>query len=128
MSEEAAGFADMSGGNPDLWDEAGGAEFGELDGVVLVGLDTGFVDPGESAGVGDLDAGDESNDAIVEIPGVGGGFDGDDVGREEMVASPRGPLIEGDFEGFENDLLERIDGGDEEEVFMQINAEKTKKA
>jgi hypothetical protein len=81
MGEDAAGFADMDWRNPNLRDEAGGAEFCELKGVVLVGLDPGFVDPGELAGIGDLDRGDKGNDAVIEIPGIGGGFDGDDVGR-----------------------------------------------
>jgi hypothetical protein len=39
MSQKAASFADMGGGNPHLGNEAGGAELGELDGIVLVGLD-----------------------------------------------------------------------------------------
>lgn len=112
MGEQAAGFADMGRGNPDLRDEAGSAQFGELYGVVLVGFDPGFGDPREFAGVGDLDFGDKGDDTVVEIPGIGGGFDGDDVGRKEMVASPGGPNFEGDFERFEDDFLEGIDGGD----------------
>ncbi len=39
MNEQATGFADVGGGNPYLGDETGGAELGELDGIVLVGLD-----------------------------------------------------------------------------------------
>jgi hypothetical protein len=123
MSEEAAGFTDMGRGNPDPGDEAGGTELGELDGVVLVGLDPGFGNPGELSGVGDLDPSDEGNDAIKEIPGIGCGFDGDDIGREEMVAGPIRPIFQVDFERFENDFLEGIDGGDIEEVFVKIDAE-----
>jgi len=81
MGEQAAGFPDMHRRNPYLRDEAGSAEFCEPKGVELVGLDSGLVDPGELAGIGDLDRGDKGNDAVVEIPGIGGGFDGDDVGR-----------------------------------------------
>jgi hypothetical protein len=40
-----------------------------------------------------------------------------------MVACPSGPIFKGDFEGFEDDFLERVDGGDIEEVFMKIDAE-----
>jgi hypothetical protein len=123
MSEETAGFADMGRGNPHLGDEAGGAQLGELDGVVLVGLDPGFGNPGELAGIGDLDRGDKGNDTVVEIPGIGGGFDGEDVGREEMVAGPGGPVFEGDFERFEDNFLEGVDSGDKEEVLMEIDAE-----
>ena len=39
MSEQATGFADVDGGDPHLGDETGGAELGDLDGIVLVGLD-----------------------------------------------------------------------------------------
>jgi hypothetical protein len=68
MSEQAASLADVDGGNPHLGDETGGAELGELDGVVFVGLDAGFVDPRELAGIGDFDPSDEVDDAVVEIP------------------------------------------------------------
>jgi hypothetical protein len=99
VCQKATDFADVEGGNPDLGDEAGGTESGELDGVMLVGFDAGFVDPGELAGVGDLDIGDQADDAVVEIPGVGGGFDGEDVRRQEMILCPLRPFIERNFTG-----------------------------
>jgi hypothetical protein len=123
MSKEAAGFTDVSGRNPNLGDETGGAELGELDGVEFVGLDAGKSDPGEFAGVGDFDSSDEVDNAVIEIPGIGGGFDGDDVGWEKMVAGPVGPFFEGNFEGFEDNFLEGVDGGDIEEVLVKIDAE-----
>jgi hypothetical protein len=119
MCKEAAGFTDVDGWNPHLGDETGGAELGELDGVEFVGLDAGKSDPGEFAGVGDFDPRDEADDAVVEIPGIGGGFDGEDVGGEEMVASPVGPIFEGYLEWFEDDFLEGVDGGDEEEMLAR---------
>jgi hypothetical protein len=122
VCQETAGFADVSGGNPNLGDETGGAELGELDGIVLVSFDTRFVDPRELTGVSDFDPGDEVDDTVEEIPGIGGGFDGDDVGREEMIICPVGPFIEGNFEGFEDNFLEGVDGGDIEEVFVKIDA------
>ena len=124
MSEKATGFPDVEGWNPNLGDEAGGAQFGQLDGVELVGLDAGKTDPRELAGIGDFDPCDEVDDAVIEIPGIGGGFDGDDVRGEKMVAGPIGPFFEGYFEGFEYDFLEGVDGGDIEEVLMKIDAEK----
>jgi hypothetical protein len=124
MSEQATGFPDVDGGNPNLGDETGGAKLGQFDGILLVGLDAGKADPRELAGVGDFDPGDEGNNAVVEIPGIGGGFYGDDVGGEKMIASPGGPILEGDFERFEDDFLERADGGDEEEMLVEIDAEK----
>jgi hypothetical protein len=78
---------------------------------VLVGFDPSICDPRELAGVGDLDFGDKGNDAVVEIPGIGGGFDGEDIGGDEMIASPIRPIFEGDFERFEDNFLERVDGG-----------------
>ncbi len=45
MSEQATGFADVGGGNPHLGNETGGTQLGDLDGVVFVGLDSGFIDP-----------------------------------------------------------------------------------
>jgi hypothetical protein len=36
---------------------------------------------------------------------------------------PFGPFIEGNFEGFEDNFLDGVDGGDEEEMFMEIDAE-----
>ena len=122
MSEQAASLKDVGGRNPNLGDETGGAELSELDGIEFVGLDTGKSDPGELAGVGDFDPCDEGNDAVTEIPGIGGGLDGDDIGWEEMVAGPGGPIFEGDFEGFEDDFLEGVDGGDEEEMLVEIDA------
>jgi hypothetical protein len=59
------------------------------------------------------------DDAVVEIPGIGGGFDGDDVGGEEMVAGPGGPFFKGNFEGFEDNFLEGVDGGDIKEVLAR---------
>jgi hypothetical protein len=125
MGEEAACLADVDRGNPNLGDETGGAQLGELDGVVFVGLYPGFGDPGELAGIGDLDRGDKGDDTVIEIPGIGGGFDGDNISREEMVAGPSRPFIKAYFERFEDELLERVDGGDIDEVFMEIDAEET---
>jgi hypothetical protein len=119
IRKEAAGFADMDRGNPDLGDEAGGAKLGDLDGVVFVGLDAGFIDLRELTGISDLHPSDKVDDAVVEIPGIGGGFDGDDVGREEMVAGPSRPVFEGDFEGFEDNFLEGVDGGDIDEMLAR---------
>jgi len=123
VSQKAAGFTDVEGGNPHQGDEAGGAQLGQLDGIVLVGFDPGFGDPGELAGVGDFDPCNKGNDAVIKIPGIGGGFDGDDVSGEEMVAGPVGPFFKGNFEGFEDNFLEGVDGGDIEEVFVKIDAE-----
>jgi hypothetical protein len=119
MGEQAASLTGVEGWNPNLGDGAGGAQLGELDGVMLVGLDPGFGDPGELAGVGNLDRCDKGDDTVIEIPGIGGGFDGEDIGGDEMIASLGGPIIEGDFERFEDNLLEGIDGGDIEEVFAR---------
>jgi hypothetical protein len=105
VSQKAADFAYVERGNPNLRDEAGGGQFGELDGIVLVGFDSGFVDPGELTGVGDLDFSDQADDAIVEIPGIGGGFDGEDVCGQEMILCPVRLFFEGYFPGFEDDLL-----------------------
>jgi hypothetical protein len=73
MGQEAAGFADMGRGHPNLRDETGCAK------------------------LGDLDPGDEVDDAVEEIPGISCGFDSNDVGRVEMVASPIGLVFEGNF-------------------------------
>jgi hypothetical protein len=122
MGEEAASLADMDRGNPHLRDEAGGTQLGELDGVMLVGLDPGFGDPGELACIGDLDCCDKGDDSVIEIPGIGGGFDGEDIGGDEMIASPVSPIFDGDFERSEENFLEGVDGGDIQEVLVKIDA------
>jgi hypothetical protein len=40
-----------------------------------------------------------------------------------MVACPSWPIFEVDFGGFEDELLEGIDGGDIEKVLVEIDAE-----
>ena len=82
VGQKAAGFAYVERGNPNLRDEAGGAQFSQRNGVVLVSFDAGFMDPRELTGIGDLYFGHQVDNAVVKIPGVGDGFDGEDVGRE----------------------------------------------
>jgi len=41
-----------------------------------------------------------------------------------MSLGPGGEIVEGNASGFEHDLLEGIDGGDDEEVLVEVNAHK----
>ena len=80
MSEQAACIADDDGGNPHLGDKVGGEQPSEGHGIDLVGLDPSGGDELDQTGVGDDDLGDERGYLVVEIPGVGGGFDDQDIG------------------------------------------------
>jgi len=94
MSQQGAEFADVEGWNPHFRNEISGEEFGEADGIVFVGFDSGVCDPFDLKRVGDHDALDEGREEVVEPPGVAGGFEDDDIGGVEMGGCPSRELVE----------------------------------
>jgi len=127
VCQQGAEFADVEGRNPHFGNEVGGEEFGEADGIVFVGFDGGVCDPLDLKGVGDDDALDEGSEEIVEPPGVAGGFEDDDIGGVEMGGCPSRELVEVNAaRGWQDESLLGIDGGDDGQVFVQVNADKAR--
>ena len=94
MSQQGAEFADVAGRDPHFRNKISGEEFGEADGIVFVGFDSGVCDPFDLKGVSDDDALDEGREEVVEPPGVAGGFEDDDIGGVEMGGCPGGEVVE----------------------------------
>ena len=63
--------------------------------IVPIGLDTGFSDPLDLWGMSDYNAVHQGNELIIDLPGVGGGFEHDDVGREQVGLSSGWPFWKG---------------------------------
>jgi hypothetical protein len=125
VREETAGIADSDGRNPDLGDEIGGEQPGEGHGINLVGLDPPGGDELDKTGVGDDDLGDERRDLIVEIPGVGGGFNDQEVGREKVGGRPTVPGGELDSSGREDGSELGSYAADNDVILMEIDGEET---
>lgn len=86
-ADEAAEVADGLRRDPDFGDEVGGEEAGEDEGVLGVGLDAGLGNLGDADGVGHLDLSDEGREQVIDMPGIGGGFD------DHLVGGRRGCRI-----------------------------------
>lgn len=124
MGQQGAQFADVLRRDPNLWDQVSSEQFGQADGIVLVGLDGSSSDPFDLQGVGDDGAADEGGDDVVEPPGVAGGFEDDGVGWAEVGSGPGGEVVEVDAAGgVEDDLLLSVDGSDDDKMLVQVDAD-----
>jgi hypothetical protein len=125
MREKTAGIADDDGWDPDLRDEIGGKQSCKRHGIDLVGLDPTGGDELNQTGVGNDDLGDEGGDLVVEMPGVGGGLDDQDIGRQEITLGPFRPAGEFDPARGEDGFEPRIYGADNDVILMEIDGEET---
>jgi hypothetical protein len=125
VGEETAGIADDDRRNPHLGDEIGGEEACERHGIDLVGLDASGGDELDGARVGDDDLGHERRDLVVEIPGVGGGLNDEDVGGLEMNCSPCGPSGKLDPARGEDGFELGTDATNDGVILVEIDSEET---
>ncbi len=126
LGDEMPKFTDVDGGHPDFWDEIGGQEMGEDEGVAFVGFGAGLGNLLDADGIGDLDFGDEGSQQIVDVPGVGGGFDDDAVGRDEMVSSPARELVVRDFTRRQDDVAVAAETGGEGVVLVDVESDEAR--
>jgi len=80
MGHERAQFTYFDGRNPDFRDEVCGQEMSQAEDVMPVGLDAGFSDPLDLRGMSDHHSRHQGIYLVIDLPGVGGGFEDDDVG------------------------------------------------
>ena len=124
LADEAAEVADVLRGDPDFGDEVSGEETGKDEGVFGIGFDACLGNLGDADGVGDLDLSDEGGKEVVDMPGVGGGFDDDLVGRMEVLLCPVRKAVEGNATRFEDNLSVRIHSGDDGIMLVDIEGDK----
>jgi len=84
VGDESAQLSDVDRRHPDLRNQVGDEETGQRPDVVLVGLDPRCGDELDLVGVGHDGFAYQRRDDVVEGPGVGSGFDDDDIGRLEV--------------------------------------------
>jgi hypothetical protein len=125
MREKTAGITDDDGWNPDLGDEIGGKQSCKRHGIDLVGLDPSGGDELNQTGVGNDDLGDERRDLVVEIPGVGGGLDDQDIGRQEITFGPFRPAGKFDPARGEDGFEPRIYAANNDVILVEIDSEET---
>ena len=125
MGEQSTQFADRVRGHPDLGDEVGGQELGQLDSVVLVGFDGCSSDPLDLQGVGDHGASDQGRNDVVAPPGIAGGFEHDGVVGTEVFCGPSREAIQGNAPGgAQAELLLPVHACHDHETLVQIDAQK----
>jgi hypothetical protein len=124
LADEAAEVADVLRGDPDFGDEVSGKEAGKDEGVFGIGFDACLGDLGDADGVGDLDLSDEGGKEVDDMPGVGGGFDDDLVGRVKVLPGPLREAVERNTVGFEDNLGMLIHGGDDGIMLVDIEGDK----
>jgi hypothetical protein len=125
MGEKDAGIADEDRRNPDLWDEIGGKQSSQGHGIDLIGFDPAGRDKLDKAGIGDDDLGDERSDLVVEIPGIGSGFNDEDIGGKEMGFGPSPPTGELEASGREDGGELGTYAADDDVVLMEVGGEET---
>ncbi len=126
MGKQRSQFAHVRWWHPDFWDQVGGQQFGQLDRIVLIGLDGGGGNPLDLERVGHHGATGQGCHDIVTPPGVAGGFHYHGILGAEMGRRPGWPVIETDATGgLEHQLLLGVDGGHDCKVLVEVNADET---
>lgn len=125
VGDKSTELADVDGWDPDLGDEVSDEQASEGPDVVFVGLDASGSDEFDLIGIGNDGRGNERVEGIVEGPGVGGGFDDDGIGREEVLVSPVGEAVDADPAKGQDDLHVGVETTDDEIVFVGIDGDVT---
>jgi hypothetical protein len=127
MGHESPQLSHMHRRHPNFRDEIGGQEVSQAEHIVSVGFDACFSDPLDLRGMSDDHSLHQGNDLIVDIPGVGGGFEDDGIRGEQVGLGPSRPLLQGDTPRVEYHLLAGVDAADNEIVLVQVESQETLK-
>jgi hypothetical protein len=112
-----------NGRNPYFRDEVCCQKMCQSEHVVAIGFHARFSDPLYLRWVSDEYAVHQGKDQIVDMPGIGGGFDDDIVGGQEISFGPDGELIQGDAARVEHDLLKAVYSTDNEVMLVKIKGQ-----
>ena len=80
MGDQSPQIADMMRGHPYFWDDTGDEQDDQSFDIEFIGLDLGASDLADFQGIGDHDISRQWGDQIIDIPGVGSGFDDHGIG------------------------------------------------
>ncbi|MFV2044829.1 MAG: hypothetical protein ACC700_16535, partial [Anaerolineales bacterium] len=117
MGHESPQLAHLDGWHPDFRDEIGGQEVGQAEHVEPISFHAGFRDPLDLWRMSNYRLSRQGCDLVIDLPGVGGGFQHDGVCGEQVSPGPGGPFLQGDAAGFEHDLLAEVDTTDDQIAF-----------
>jgi hypothetical protein len=90
--------------------------------VVPIGLDTGFGDPLDLWGMSDDGSIHQGSHEVIDLPGIGGGFENDGVSGEQVCPSPGWPFLQRYSSWIEDYLLLPVDASDDQIVLMQVES------
>jgi hypothetical protein len=91
--------------------------------VVAIGFHPRFRDPLDLRRVSDDHTVYQGEDQIVDMPGIGGGFNNNIVRRQEIGSSPGRELIKVNAAGIEHDLLEAVYTTNHEVMLVEIKGQ-----
>jgi hypothetical protein len=120
MGEQGTELPNGDGRNPYFRDEICSQEMSQTQHIVAIRFDPCFSDPLHLRGMSDDHTVHKWKDQIVDVPGVGGGFDDDIVCEQEVSFGPGRELIQGDAARVEHDLLETVYTTNNEVMLVKI--------
>jgi hypothetical protein len=91
--------------------------------VVPIGLYTGFSDPLDLWGMSDDGSINQGSDLVIDLPGIGGGFEDNVVSGEQVCLSPGRPFLKGYSAWIEDYLLLPVDASNDQIVLVQVESQ-----
>ena len=120
MGQERAQFPNLFGWDPNRREKASCQQPGQGERVTRIGLDLGRANGFNEQRVGDLHGGHQWHQLIVEVPGIGGGFQHHVVTGGQVDGRPVRKRGEWHATWRQEDVLISIDGGHHDVVPMHI--------
>jgi hypothetical protein len=87
---------------------------------MTVSLDPSFGDPLNHRRVSNNRLTHQWDDLVIDIPGVGGGFEDNSISREQVGPGPERPFLHGYSEWIEDYLLLPVESADDDIMLVQV--------
>lgn len=125
IGQQGTELAYGDGRNPYFRDEVCRQKMRQSQHVMAIGFHPRFCDPLHLRRMSDDHTVHQGEDWVVDMPGIGGGFDDDIVRRQEIGSNPGRELLQGNAAGVEHDLLKAVYSTDNEVMLLKIKGKKT---
>jgi len=126
VRDQRAQVSDMVGRHPDLGDDVSDEQSEQAFDIEPISFDLGTSDFADFQGIGNNSLGDKRVDEIVDVPGVGSGFDDNSICGREVLLKPRREARHTNSTSAKKPLLLTVHTANDDIMFVNVDGDETK--